>query len=123
MMTFRLCLKRIEKQGNVRIKFNLDKLKDQIIAENFKAMIGGKCAPLLVLNNQDTKVHTLINNLNTVVTDTANDILGEHRPTKKPWVTEDMLKLCDKHRELNQKKKEAEGVKLYREVNPQVKKA
>ena len=57
------------------------------------------------------------------MTETANNILGKHRPAKKPWVTENILKLCDKQRELKQKKNATEGAKLYREANQQVKKA
>ena len=97
ILTFRLCLQRIKKQSNVRISFSLEKLKDPNIAENFRAMIREKSAPLIFLDNQDTEVDTLISSLNTAVTETANDILGKHRRTKKPWVTDDTLKLCDKH--------------------------
>ena len=122
MMTFKLRLQRMKSQGNKRIRFSLEKLKDPNIAEIFRATIGGKFAPLLVLGNQDTEIDTLINKFNTAVTETASDILGKHRPTKKPWVTDDILKLCDKRRELKQKKNMPEGVKLYREVNQQVKK-
>ena len=35
MMTFRLRLQKVENQGNIRIRFNLEKLKDPNIAENF----------------------------------------------------------------------------------------
>ena len=41
---------------------------------------------------------------------------------KKPWVTDNILKLCDKRRELKQKKNTTEGAKLYKEANQQVKK-
>ena len=56
------------------------------------------------------------------MTETANNILGKHRPAKKPWVTDNILKLCDKRRELKQKKNTTAGAKLYREANQQVKK-
>ena len=91
--------------------------KDPNIAENFRATIGGKFAPLLVLHNQDTEVDTLINSFNTAVTETASDILGKHRPTKKPWVTDNLLKLCEESRGLKQKKNTSEGANLYREAN------
>ena len=122
MMTFRLRLQRMKNQGNVRIRFNLEKLKDPNIAEFFRATIGGKFAPLLVHENQDTEIDTLINSFNTAVTETTNNILGKHRPSKKPWVTDSMLKLCDKCRELKQNKNTAEGEKLYREANQRLKK-
>ena len=56
------------------------------------------------------------------MTETANNILGKHRLAKKPRVTGNILKLCDKWRELKQKKNMTEGVKLYREANQQAKK-
>ena len=97
MMTFRLHLQRMKSQGNKRMRFSLEKPKDSNIADIFRATIGGKFAPLLVLGNQDTEIDTLINRCNTV-TETANDILGKHRPTKKHWVKDDILKLCEKRR-------------------------
>ena len=84
--------------------------------------MGGKFAPLLTLENQNTEIDALINSFNTAVTETANNMLGKHRPTKTGWVTDNILKLCDKRRELKQKKNTAEGAKLYREANQQVKK-
>ena len=74
------------------------------------------------LKNQDTETDALFNSYNTAVTETTNNILGKHRPAKKPWVTDNILTLCDKRRELKQKKNTTEGTKLYREANQQVKK-
>ena len=113
MMTFRLRPKRMKNQGNIRIRFSLEKLKGPNIAEFFRATIGGKFAPLLALENQDIKIDSLINSFNTAVTETANKILGKHRPAKKPWVTDNILKLCDKRRELKQKKNTIKGAKFY----------
>ena len=122
MMTFRLRLQRMKNQGNIRIRFSLGKLKDPNIAEFFRASIGGKFAPLLALESQDTEIDTLINSFNTAVAETANTILGKHRPAKQPWVTDNILKLCDKRREVKHKKNTTEGAKNYREANQQVKK-
>ena len=88
----------------------------------FRATIGGKFAPLLALESQDTEIDALINSFNTALTETDNSILGKHRPAKKPWVTDNILKLCDKRRELKQKKNTTGCAKLYRETNQQVKK-
>ena len=120
MMTFRVHLQRVKYQGSRRIKFSLEKLKDPNIAEIFRATIRGKFAPLLALENQDTEIDALINTFNTAMTETANNILGKHRPAKKPWVTDNILKLCDKQRELKQKKNTTEAAKLYWEANQQL---
>ena len=78
MMTFKLCLQSAKKQGKVRIRFSLEKLKDPKIAEIFRAAIGGKLAPLLALETQDTNIDSLSNSFNTAVTQTANNILGKN---------------------------------------------
>ena len=45
------------------------------------------------------------------------------RPPQKPWVTKDVLDLCDQRRDLKKKRYEAEGAKEYREANRRVQKA
>ena len=122
MMTFKLHLKRVKKLGHNRIKFDLKKLKDPEVAEAFHAMIGEQFAALTILDADGTDMETLINTFNTAVTNTASEILGTHRPVKKPWVTADLLDLCDKRRELKKKKKDAEGTRQYRAVNQEIKK-
>ena len=122
MMTFKLHLKRVKKLGHARIKFDLQKLKEPEVAEAFHAMIGGKFAALTILDADGTDMDTLINTFNTAVTNTTSEILGKHRPVKKPWVTADLLDLCDKRRELKKKKKDAEGVRQYRAANQEIKK-
>ena len=111
MMTFRLHLQRVKNQGSIRISFSLEILKDPNIAGIFRATIGGKFAPILALENQDTEIDALINSFNIAATETASNILGKHRPAKKPWVTDNILKLCDKRRALKQKKNTTEGAK------------
>ena len=124
MMTFKLNLKRTKKQGHERIRFDVDKLKDPHVTEVFKAMIGGKFAALSILDS-DMDLYTLTDTFNAAVTDTANEILGKHRPVKKPWVTAEIFDLCGKRRELkknNNNKNDAEGTTEYRTVNRQIKK-
>ena len=117
MMINRLRLRREKNRGNARIRFSLEKLKDLNIAEIFRGTKGGKLAPLHALDNQDTETDALINSSNTAVTETANNILGKHRPAKKPWVTDNLLKLCYNRSDRSQKKNTTEGAKLYRKVN------
>ena len=123
MMTFRLRLQRVKNQGSIRIRFSLEKLKDPNIAEIFRPTIGGKFAPLLALENQDTEIDALINSFNTAVTETANNILGKHRPAMKPWVTDNIQKVCYKRRELKQKKNTTEGAKCIEKPTSKLKKA
>ncbi|WP_419620971.1 hypothetical protein, partial [Thiolapillus sp.] len=96
MMTFRLRLKKISKPKHTRLKFDLEKLKDPNVLETFQAMIGGKFAPLTIMSNNDTDIDSMITIFNTAVTETASEILGKHRQKRKPWITAEILDLCDK---------------------------
>ena len=40
-----------------------------------------------------------------------------------PWITEDVLDLCDERRDLKKKRYKAEGAKEYREANRRIQKA
>ena len=61
-------------------------------------MIGGKLAPLTIMSNEDTDLDSMITTFNTAVTETASELLGKHRQKKKPWVTAEILDLCDRLR-------------------------
>ena len=74
-------------QGPTRIKFDLEKLKDPQVADAFQTMIGGKFAPLTLLNADDTEVDTLVNSFNKAMTETASEILDKRRAVKRSWVT------------------------------------
>ena len=63
-------------------------------------MIGGRFAPLTIMSNDDTNIDSMITTFNSAVTETASEILGKHRQQKKPWITAEILDLCDKRREL-----------------------
>ena len=83
MMTFHLRLKRISKPKHTRLKFGLEKLKDPYVLETFQAMIGGKFAPLTIMNNEDTDLDSMITTFNAAVIEMASEILGKHRQKKK----------------------------------------
>ena len=63
----------------------------------------------------------MITTFNTAVIETASEILGKHRQRKKPWVTAEILDVCDRRRELRKKRFEPEGSEKYREVNSNIK--
>ena len=80
-------------------------------------MIGGKFAPLTIMDDEDTDLDSMITIFNTAVTETASEILGRHLQKKNPWVTAEILDLCDKRRDLRKKRFEPEGSEKYKEVN------
>ena len=73
------------------------------------------------MSNEDTDLDSLINTFNTAVTETASEIFGKHRQKKKPWVTAEILDLCDRRRELRKKRLEPVGSEKYRVVNNNIK--
>ena len=79
MMTFHLHLRRISKPKHTRLKLDLEKLKDPNVLETFQAVIGGKFAPLTIMNNEHTYLDSMITTFNTAVTETASEVLGKHR--------------------------------------------
>ena len=123
MMTFQVRLKKTRKPNQPRLRFDLEKLRDPDVACTFQATIGGKFAPLIGLSDEDMDMDTMITTYNTAVTDAASEILGKERRRKKPWVTKDVLDLCDERRGLKKKRYEAEGAKEYREANRRIQKA
>ena len=61
-------------------------------------MIGGKFAPFTLVDNEDADMESMLTALNTAATEIDSDIIGKRRQQKKPWVTADILDLCDKKR-------------------------
>ena len=59
------------------------------------AIKGGKFAPLTIMSNEDTDIDSMITTVNTAMTETFSAILGKHRQKKKPWITAEILDLCD----------------------------
>ena len=86
-----------------------------------QASIGGKFAPLTIMNSEDTDMDTMITTFNTAMTETAYEILGKLRQRKKLWITAEILDLCDKRRELRKKKFEPEGSEKYKKENNNIK--
>ena len=120
-MSFRLRLKKIKMQGSTRIKFDLERLKDPQVADVFQAMIGGKFAPLNLLN---AEVDTLVNSFNKALTESAGEIVGKRRAVKRPWVTASLLDLCHERRALKKGRDEtAEGARKCRTINREIKKS
>ena len=84
MMTFRVCLKKARKPNQVRLRFDLEKLRDPDVACTFQATIGGKFASLIGLSDEDRDIDTMITTYNTAVTDAASKILGKERRKMSP---------------------------------------
>ena len=83
-MTYRIGLKKARKPNQPRLRFDLEKFRDQDVACIFRSATGGKFAPLIGLRDEDMDIGTMITTNNTAVTDAAGKILGKERRKKKP---------------------------------------
>ena len=79
-------------------------------------MIGGRFAALSLL---EENIDNLTENIHGAVVDTASEVLGKAaRKKKKPWMTNDILDLCDRRRSLKKKRKEGPlATQNYSQVN------
>ncbi|XP_076438257.1 uncharacterized protein LOC143277357 [Babylonia areolata] len=118
LAAFELKLKCKRCPRNPHIRFDLEKLKDPEITDVFQAQVGGKFA---ALNLMDTDVDTLANNIKEVLTTTAEQVVGKERKRIQPWVTNEVLDLCDKRRELRGKKHSSNEARTkHQQVNREV---
>ena len=118
LLNMKLRLKKKPNTSNPRIKFNLERLRDPAIAEIFQAQLGGRFAALNVL---DTDLNDLTTDFNEAVCETAEEVLGRQRKKHRPWITNDILDLCDERRTLKRNKHSSpEGAAQYRAINTRV---
>ena len=59
-MAFRARLKKVRKPNQPRLRFDLEKLRDQDVACTFQAIIGEKFAPLTGLTDEGMDINTMI---------------------------------------------------------------
>ena len=120
MMTFQTRLKNSRKPIQPRIRFDLEKLNDSTVMSAFQAIIGGRFASLTTLADEGADLDTMVTRFNKAVTDTAAELLGKQRQKRKPWVTPEILDLCDQRRHLKKKRGESEEAKDYREIKRKI---
>ena len=56
----------------------------------------------------DADLDSMVTHFKKAVTDTTAELLGKQRRKRKPWVTPEILDLCDQRRDLNKKRGEPE---------------
>ena len=79
-----------------------------------------RMSPLATLVDEDADLDSMVTHFNKAVTDTAAELLGKQRPKRKPWVTPEILDLCDQRRDLKKKRGEPEGAEDYREIKRKI---
>ena len=79
--------------------------------EVFQAKVGERFEALCVFDND---VDTLANSLKEVLVTTATGVLGRQKTKIQPWVTNEVLDLCDQRQQLQQKYTSTEAGLEYR---------
>ena len=90
MMTFQTRLKNSRKPTQPRIRFDREAERS-----HFQATIGGRFARLATLVDEDADLDSMVTHFNKAVTDTAAKRLGKQRRKRTPWVTPEILVLCN----------------------------
>ena len=86
-------------------KFNIQKLTDADTREIYKIKIGGRFEPLLNIPDTDLEVEDLWDKIKDSFQETSQEVLGFKKPKpQKPWLTTEVLELCDERREVKQQK-------------------
>ena len=81
-------------------------------------MVGRKFSALCVL---DSDVDTIANSLKEGLLLTAEEVLGRQKKKIQPWVTNEVLGLCDQRRQLKQQRHtRTEAGLRHRKVNKEV---
>jgi len=102
------------------LRFDLEKLKHPTVREEFQAKIGGKFA---ALNLIDADIDELSNNMGEAMITSEQEVLGRARHSKKPWVTNEVLDLCNERRRLRKSKHVDDAtLEAYRTAHREVKK-
>ena len=70
-------MKKINKPKKIRLKFNIEQVKDPNMCKSFQATIEGNFSPLLVI---DADVKVMTDTFITVMTTVAKDIIGLYCP-------------------------------------------
>ena len=116
MMTFQTHLKNSRKPTQPRIRFDLEKLNDPTVMSVFQATIGDKICTSCYAGSwrcwSGLHGHPLQQGSNWLSSWTSWQAIRK----RKPWVTPEILDLCDQRWDLKKKRGEPEGAKDYREI-------
>ena len=63
------------------------------------------------MNNENADMASMITTVNIAVTETDGEILGKHRQKKTPWVSANIVDLCNKRRDLKRKHSNLKGLR------------
>ena len=97
---------KVEKKGLRRKKWNITKLDDPSIAKDFQLELQNRFQLLedeVHVDTNDPIADSLLEQTTTIIKKAADEVLGIHRPKKKPWISDATLALTDERRKARKK--------------------
>ena len=95
---------KVEKKGLRRKKWNITKLDDPSIAKDFQLELQNKFQLFEdEVDSNDPVADSLLEQTTTIIKKAADEVLGIHRPKKKPWISDAALALTDERRKARKK--------------------
>lgn len=118
MMGIHVKLKKARQAVPCRVKFDVARLNDPTVCTAFQSALGGRFAPLLTMPD----LEDVVEGFNEVMVETAHSILGKKRKINKPWISAEVLDMCDERRKLKGRRREsADMLRKYNDKNREVK--
>ena len=105
MCNLKLKLRSNKPHKNKRIRYNVNKLKDPRICKVYSEHLYVKFNEL-EKTIKDCIPTAIYKKFEKIITSSASEIIGKYRSKKQPWMTDDILDLCDERRILKSKKKQ-----------------
>ena len=103
MLSFKQKFKSQRKQKSIRKNYNIEQLSiNSSILTQYRDTIENEIKNKLT-NNIINYVETT-DIFNRIINETTTNVIGFKRKKIKPWITEDILQLCDKRRSLKSQK-------------------
>ena len=117
----KLKLKVNRKPKTTRIRFDVNNLTNGKTADSYKNELEKQ---LKELDIHKFDLTTSYKKIEDIIIDSATRTIGKYRRKKQPWITNDILDLCDERRSLKaaKNKNNIELISKYRKVNNKIRK-
>ena len=98
-----LKLKKIRQPTNTRDKFDIGRLKQPEVLQNFKIALRNRYQALTLERDEEESIDTSWNKLKNVYIDTSKEVLGRAKQQNKTWITAETLNIIDERRKIKDK--------------------
>ena len=121
MCKIKMKYRKVERTEKKTFNIRIDRLQNRKIAEEYQVKIGGRFEALLQAD--DTGIEDLWLEGKNILLESAEEVLGRNRKAKQEHVTEEILQLVDRRREMKETKHESEdNRKQYNKVKHSIEK-